>query len=51
MKDSGKYVIPWGRFGPVPEHLQAAMKPKSQGGTGNSDRFLTWVQKEVQPYA
>ncbi|MCJ1404313.1 hypothetical protein MMC11_007538 [Xylographa trunciseda] len=47
-RDSGKFIIPWGRLGPIPDHIQEAMKSKSEGGTGNAERFWAWCETETK---
>lgn len=50
-KDSGSFIIPWGRLGPIPDHIKAAMKSKSNGGTGTASRFWEWCERETHAYA
>lgn len=47
---NGAYIIPWGRFGPIPCHLQKALVSKRDGGAGTAERFWAWCEKETDPY-
>ncbi|KAH8647138.1 hypothetical protein BX600DRAFT_150936 [Xylariales sp. PMI_506] len=47
---SGAYVYPWGRFGPLPVGVEAAIKGESEGGTGIADRFLEWCKKQTEAF-
>ncbi|KAK6075272.1 hypothetical protein SCUP515_06049 [Seiridium cupressi] len=31
QENNGRYIIPWGRFGPLPEHVSAGLKSKDEG--------------------
>lgn len=50
LKDSGRYVIPFGRFGENRDDLIAAMKIESEGGTGGAKRFWEYCEKETSAY-
>ena len=47
---NGAFIVPWGRIGPVPEHLQKAMREKESGGTGNRTRFVEWCEREIAEF-
>ncbi|KAI1103708.1 NAD(P)-binding protein [Jackrogersella minutella] len=49
-KENGRYIIPWGRLGSVPEHMAGGMKSKEQGGTGSSEKFWNWCEAVTQSY-
>ena len=50
-KSSGSYIIPWGRFHPSPrKDILDAMKPKSEGGTGQAKDFREWCETQVADY-
>ncbi|KAL5332868.1 hypothetical protein BJX70DRAFT_392648 [Aspergillus crustosus] len=38
---NGSYIIPWGRFGTVPKHIEKGMRLTGNGGTGLAERFWT----------
>ncbi|KAL3961020.1 hypothetical protein ACCO45_006137 [Purpureocillium lilacinum] len=44
---NGAFVIPWGRFGALPENVRAAMKTEGGGGTGVAGRFVEWCERET----
>lgn len=46
IQDGGKYVVPWGRLHPSPRpDIEAALKPKEDGGTGFAALFLEHCKK------
>lgn len=44
---NGGFIIPWGRWGPVPCDISAGMKPEKEGGTGLSARLWAWCERET----
>ncbi|PSR90639.1 hypothetical protein BD289DRAFT_430542 [Coniella lustricola] len=48
---SGAYVYPWGRFGPLPAGIEAAMKEESEGGTGVATKWIGWCRKQTEAFA
>ncbi|MCJ1438415.1 hypothetical protein MMC27_007803 [Xylographa pallens] len=50
-KDNGGFIVPWGRLGPLPDHIRDAMKSKSKGGTGNAAKFWSWCERETLEFA
>ncbi|KAL3260167.1 NAD(P)-binding protein [Aspergillus welwitschiae] len=50
QEKNGAYIIPWGRFGPIPCHLQKGLVSKRDGGAGTAERFWSWCEKETAPY-
>ncbi|KAF7518173.1 hypothetical protein G7054_g13546 [Neopestalotiopsis clavispora] len=44
MDRNGAYIIPWGRFGPLPDHVAAGLKSQEDGGNGMSVRFTKWCE-------
>lgn len=50
LKNSGAWIIPWGRFSSIRKDIEAAGKSKSEGGTGRAAEFWAWSEKQVQPY-
>ncbi|KAI1328692.1 hypothetical protein F5Y16DRAFT_368427 [Xylariaceae sp. FL0255] len=48
---SGAYVYPWGRFGPLPDGIEHAMKPESGPHTGIADKFIQWCAEKTAPFA
>ncbi|OTA54473.1 NAD(P)-binding protein [Hypoxylon sp. EC38] len=49
-KDNGRYIIPWGRLGLVPDHMAGGMRPKEEGGTGSSEKFWDWCEAATRSY-
>ncbi|KAL4884786.1 hypothetical protein BJY04DRAFT_182037 [Aspergillus karnatakaensis] len=49
-RTNGTYILPWGRFGTIPKHIEKGMRPTSDGGTGLAEKFWTWCEKETAPY-
>lgn len=50
-QDSGRYVIPWGRWHPQPrEDFLTSMKSEEEGGTGVASKFVEWCQSKHQGF-
>ena len=49
-KHNGGFVVPWGRFGEIPDHIEEGLKPRAEGGTGTADQFWNWCERETKPY-
>ena len=49
-KHNGGFVIPWGRFGDIPDHIEKGLKSRAEGGSGAADKFWSWCEKETEPY-
>ncbi|PSN67713.1 putative short-chain dehydrogenase [Corynespora cassiicola Philippines] len=45
-----RWIIPWGRFGPLRQDLIDASKPESEGGTGVAEKWWEWSERQVKPY-
>ncbi|KAG0650273.1 Short-chain dehydrogenase reductase [Hyphodiscus hymeniophilus] len=50
IADSGKYVIPWGRFADLKKDLEASIKTKAEGGTGVAADFWVWIEDQTRQY-
>ncbi|KAK1585489.1 uncharacterized protein LY79DRAFT_635255 [Colletotrichum navitas] len=50
MKDSGAWVVPWGRLYPIREDLLSATKSEAEGGNGNATKFWEWCEDLVKDY-
>ncbi|KAJ4360765.1 short-chain alcohol dehydrogenase [Didymosphaeria variabile] len=46
--EDGDFIVPWGRKGSVPEHVQASMKEGK--GKSVSARFYEWCEAQVRPF-
>ncbi|EFX01780.1 short chain dehydrogenase reductase [Grosmannia clavigera kw1407] len=44
------WVVPWGRFAPMREDIDAASRPTSEGGTGLAEKWWQWNEEQVKPY-
>lgn len=49
-KDNGAFVIPWGRVGHLRPDMIKAEKTKEEGGTGESQKFWEYCEKECKAY-
>lgn len=47
---SGAYVYPWGRFGSVPDGVEASLKETSEGGTGVAAKFMSWCEAQTESF-
>lgn len=50
LKESGGWIIPFGRIYPLKPNLVSATKPESEGGTGGCARFWAWNEEQVKAY-
>ncbi|KAH8801377.1 hypothetical protein F5884DRAFT_904244 [Xylogone sp. PMI_703] len=48
--DSGRYIIPWGRFGDIREDVAAACKSAQEGGLGKATQFFEYCEKVTRDY-
>ncbi|KAI0134295.1 short-chain dehydrogenase [Xylariales sp. AK1849] len=48
---NGSFIIPWGRFGPIPDEVATGMKTEHEGGTGLSQRLWEWCEAVTAPYS
>ena len=49
-KHNGGFIVPWGRFGDIPDHIEKGLRTKAEGGSGAASRFWEWCQKETENY-
>ena len=49
-KHNGGFIIPWGRFGDLPGHIETGLKPKAEGGSGAAEKFWYWCAEETEAY-
>jgi retinol dehydrogenase 12 len=50
QSDSGRFIIPWGRFGTVREDIVISLKGEGEGGTGKAKAFFDFCETEVKNY-
>ena len=43
-KKNGAFILPWGRFGPIPDHIQQSIKD------GKAASFYQWCDRETKMY-
>ncbi|KAF2129147.1 NAD(P)-binding protein [Dothidotthia symphoricarpi CBS 119687] len=49
-KDSGAWVVPWGRLYPIRDDLMDATKSKAEGGNGHAKEFWDWSEEQIKSY-
>lgn len=52
-QNTGRYVIPWGKFGDLRPDVAQALKPAKANdpASGLADKFFDWCQRETKQYA
>ncbi|KIH92657.1 hypothetical protein SPBR_03038 [Sporothrix brasiliensis 5110] len=50
LKESGGWIIPFGRLYPLKPSLVSSTKPESEGGTGGVARFWKWNEEQVKKF-
>ncbi|KUI56509.1 hypothetical protein VP1G_03814 [Cytospora mali] len=50
VEKNGSFLLPWGRFGSIPDHIAKSMREESQGGTGLSKRFWAYCEDEISSF-
>ncbi|KAK9384236.1 hypothetical protein V1515DRAFT_647320 [Lipomyces mesembrius] len=48
--DSGRYIIPWGRFGQIREDIAASLKSELVGGSGKAAKFFEYCESLTEEY-
>jgi retinol dehydrogenase-12 len=51
LADSGKYIIPWGRFGYLPAQIDSGLKTKAEGGSGYAEDFWNYCEAQSKDFA
>ncbi|KAI1773164.1 NAD(P)-binding protein [Hypoxylon cercidicola] len=49
-EQNGRYIIPWGRLGSIPQHMAPGILTEEQGGTGLSKKFWDWCEATTVSY-
>jgi len=49
-KHNGGFIVPWGRFGDIPDHVEKGLKPEAKGGSGLAEKFWSWCERETEAY-
>ncbi|KAF7542965.1 hypothetical protein G7Z17_g11124 [Cylindrodendrum hubeiense] len=47
---NGAFIIPFGRFGRLPNDIESAFKTKQQGGSGVAQRFVDFCERETKAF-
>ncbi|KAI0481394.1 NAD(P)-binding protein [Xylariaceae sp. FL0804] len=50
MAQSGRWVVPWGRFMEARPDLYQGTKSEEEGGTGIANEFWDWNQRQIEQY-
>nr|ANM86497.1 putative short-chain dehydrogenase/reductase [Cladonia uncialis subsp. uncialis]AUW31407.1 putative short-chain dehydrogenase/reductase [Cladonia uncialis subsp. uncialis] len=50
LKETGKWVVPWGRLYPIRKDMPDAAKPEKEGGNGHAKNFWEWSEEQVRDY-
>ena len=49
-KDSGRYVIPYGRFGEIRQDIAMSLKSEMEGGLGKAAKFFDHCENITNNY-
>ncbi|KAF2205456.1 NAD(P)-binding protein [Delitschia confertaspora ATCC 74209] len=47
---NGAFIVPWGRFGKLPDDIEKGLKTEEEGGSGLARRFTAWCERETRVY-
>ncbi len=47
---SGSFILPWGRFGTVPDHIEESMKPPADGGKSLLEKFIAYCERATTAF-
>jgi retinol dehydrogenase 12 len=50
MEKSGSFILPWGRFGKLPEDIEVGLRPVEQGGNGLADKFMAYCERTTRDF-
>ncbi|KAK6189359.1 3-methyladenine DNA glycosylase [Pestalotiopsis sp. IQ-011] len=50
QEQNGRYIIPWGRFGVLPDHVAVGLRSEEEGGNGLAICFTRWCDSVTQPF-
>ncbi|KAH3908846.1 short-chain dehydrogenase/reductase sthC [Parastagonospora nodorum] len=50
LKDSGAWIVPWGRLYPIRSDLSDATKTEGEGGNGHARAFWNWSEEQVKVF-
>jgi retinol dehydrogenase 12 len=49
-ENNGGYILPWGRIAELPGYINDGLKHEAQGGTGASEKFVNFCERETIPF-
>lgn len=47
---NGGHLMAWGRAADLPPDIVSGLKSKSEGGTGNAQKFFDYCNREIKEY-
>ncbi len=47
---NGAFIIPWGRFGNIPAHIEKGLRTRAEGGAGTANIFWNWCERQTRPF-
>ncbi|KAI8632519.1 short-chain dehydrogenase [Xylariaceae sp. FL1651] len=50
LKNTGSWVIPFGRIAEIRKDLQEATRSEAEGGNGTAAKFWDWTEEQIKPY-
>ncbi|GAP87685.1 putative short-chain dehydrogenase [Rosellinia necatrix] len=50
MRNSGDWIVPWGRIDNIRKDLLEGSKPEEEGGTGIAQKFWKWSDEQTSRY-
>ncbi|GAW21732.1 hypothetical protein ANO14919_112560 [Xylariales sp. No.14919] len=50
IRNSGAWIVPWGRIETIRKDLLEGSEPEEVGGTGIAERFWKWSEEQTSPY-
>jgi len=50
LEKNGAFLLPWGRFGDVPDHIEAGMKPRENGEMSLIQKFIRYCASQTSAF-
>lgn len=50
LEKNGAFLVPWGRFRALPDHISKELGPGSKGESGHSARFWHYCERATQGF-
>ncbi|KZF25074.1 NAD(P)-binding protein [Xylona heveae TC161] len=51
LQNTGQYIIPWGRLGPIRQDIVPGLRSTSEGGKGVAEQFWAYCEQETRAFA